>query len=61
MHLTLGAGSTLCGTSCAENPSGTRAYLIASGCQRCARMLQQLQARCFSSSVYLRVSTLSVV
>jgi hypothetical protein len=46
VHLTLGAGVTLCGTSCDPEPASSRPYSVAAGCQRCARMLHRLKARC---------------
>jgi hypothetical protein len=48
VHLTLGVGITLCGVVCEETPQPTRSYIAAAGCQRCARMAHQLQARCTS-------------
>jgi hypothetical protein len=48
VHLTLGVGITLCGVTCEEAPQPGRSYIAAAGCQRCARMAHQLQARCTS-------------
>jgi hypothetical protein len=48
VHLTLGVGITLCGVMCEETPQPRRSYIAAAGCQRCARMAHQLQARCTS-------------
>jgi hypothetical protein len=48
VHLTLGADVTLCGTPCDSEPASSRPYSVAAGCQRCARMLHRLKARCES-------------
>lgn len=48
VHLTLGAGITLCGVRCEEDLRSSRSYFAAGGCQRCAYMVHQLQARCAS-------------
>ena len=48
VHLTLGGSVTLCGTPCEPEPVSLRPYSVAAGCQRCARMIHRLKARCAS-------------